>query len=326
MSKKVAILLVVMAGVAGLAWFFRPRPSLAEFNGVAMTMEYRILVGHPLSSRHHHKVRQVIEATFQEIDETYNNWNPLSEVSRLNRAEAHALLPISQELETFLKRIDKWVVRTEGLFDPTIAPLQQLWRAHLIQGSLPSLGELQAISPAVGWEKVRVGGGLFYKQDPRISLDLGGVAKGYCIDLVVERLHAMGYHNLYASWSGEIRTTGSHPDKRPWRIAIQPPKGEGATTTIELHEGAVATSGNYRQYWPAQGGCYTHICNPRTLEALPVRPGCVASVTVVAPTCFLADLVATALMIPPSCHEAARLAAKLQEIEPSLQVWILPAD
>lgn len=323
MFKRV-LLLVLIIGI-GL-WFLLPRNSLAEFSGIAMTMEYRILVGHPLSARHQRRVVQVIETTFQEIDEVYNNWNPLSELSCLNRAEANIPIRLSAQLDHFLRRVDSWVTATGGLFDPTVAPLQQLWRTHLVRGSRPTEEELRALAPAIGWDKIRLEEGRLTKADRRLSFDLGGVAKGYCVDLIVERLHLLGYRNLYVSWSGEIRTSGRHPDKRPWRIAIQLPSQEGIATTLELSDGAVATSGNYHQYWPTSGGCYTHICNPHTLQALEVKADQVGSATVTAPTCFLADLVATALMIPPSCTDAAHFASQLQEKEPALQVWLLPTS
>jgi FAD:protein FMN transferase len=325
-SKRLIFLVFFLSLLSGTIWLVYPRHSLMEFSGIAMTMEYRILVGHPLSKRHQQRVVDLIDATFQEVDEIYNNWNPLSELSCLNRAEANTPLPLSPQLDLFLRRVDQWVDRTGGLFDPTVAPLQKLWRHYLTEGGCPTQGEIDALMPAIGWDKLRFGEGVLYKADSRVSLDLGGVAKGYCVDLILERLNQNGYRNLYVSWSGEIRTSGRHPDKRPWRVAIAQPSQERVAATIDLSNEAVATSGNYNQYWPTSGGCYTHICNPLTQRALEVEVGSVASATVLAPTCFLADLVATALMIPSSCSDAAQLASRLQASEPALQVWLLPVS
>lgn len=293
-----------------------------ELKGVAMGMDYSILIGEPLSPAKRAQVQSVIETLFDEINTTYNNWNPDSEVSQLNALPAHQQILLSPPLYAFLERVGSWVERSHGLFDPTVAPLQRLWRERLLARRVPSEEELEALRPAVGWGRIHLEEGRFWKEDDRTSLDLGGVAKGYAVDLLTERLQALGLHHLFVNWSGEVRTSDGHPAGRPWRIAIQAPvPGAPPTpiTTIEMESGALATSGNYHQAWPTDQGLYTHICNPLTLSALAVKHGGVASTTVQAESCFVADLLATALMICDNCDDAAELISHLSS---DAQAWI----
>lgn len=300
-------------------------PPPTELKGVAMGMDYSILIGEPLSPAKRAQVQSAIDALFDEVNTVYNNWNPDSEVSRLNALPAHSQVLLSPPLYAFLERIGSWVEKSGGLFDPTVAPLQRLWRERLTAGQIPSQEELETLRPAVGWSRIHLEEGRFWKEDDRTALDLGGVAKGYAVDLLTERLQALGLRHLFVNWSGEVRTSGGHPAGRPWRIAIQAPvPGAPPTpiTTIEMDEGALATSGNYHQAWSTDQGLYTHICNPLTLRALTVKKEGVTSTTVRADSCFVADLLATTLMICDNCDEAAHL---IPVISNEVQAWIFPS-
>ncbi|MBS0621532.1 MAG: FAD:protein FMN transferase [Verrucomicrobia bacterium] len=257
------------------------------FSGTAMGIPYQILTSNPCDQK---AIETLIASTFEEIHQHSDNWNPDSEITALNLLLPNQRIPLSPHLLRLFQEIDEAVNLSEGLFDPTIEPLVTLWREKLLLGTIPSQEELQQLS--LGWQHVHIENGQFWKSAP-ITLNFGGVAKGYCVDLLCERL--IPYAPLYICWGGEIRVVGQHPTNRPWRCALLSPEG-GVAKVIDL-TGAIATSGDYYQLWEAESTLYTHICNPLTLNALTVNNDSIASATIQAETCLLADALATALMI-----------------------------
>lgn len=295
-----------------------------------MTIDYHITVGHPLTTHQIEQIQKIIEKTFQEIDTTYNKWNPHSELSKLNALPAHTPFHLSPELSQFLHRIDDLVNLSEGRFDPTIEPIQQLWKTKLEQRECPTIEEIEALKPCIGWHTLYITQEIFYKKDSRTQLDLGGVAKGYCVDLLIERLHQIGLNNLYVEWGGEIRTLGFHPSQRPWRVFISrlnnsDPKQ--AIAQIDLIDHALATSGDYFQYWivktnQGEEKIYCHIFNPLTLAPIEVKTGSIASASLLALDCMTADALAKVLMLFQSVEEAQIWVENLQEKIPHLACWI----
>lgn len=274
-----------------------------------MTIPYCVQIGGTLSEKEIASIETILLSTFSEIHQTYNNWNPDSEISKLNRLAAHQKIPLSTELASFLMYVERIVELTEGRFDPTVEPLLQLWKKCLKEGHLPPSQNLASLSSAIGWEKVHVENGIFWKEHSLTAIDLGGIAKGYAVDLLVERLRAAGYHHAYVEWGGEIRTIGQHPEQRPWKIGIQ------GLFSIDLVDTAIATSGSYVQNWTVDTISYTHIIDPQTKQPLQNVP--ISSVSVLAPTCVEADALATALMLFPS-----KVAAEKWALEKGLQAFI----
>lgn len=263
-----------------------------------MTIDYHITIGTPLSEQQALTARNAILLTFDEVNALYNDWNPHSEVSRLNRWPAHTPFPMSERFSQFFQTIEPLVSATRGVVDPTILPLKKLWIQHLERGTTPSPNDLEALRPAIGWHTVRREGNLLYKSDDRTALDLGGVAKGWCIDLLVERLRKLGCRDLLVEWGGEMRAAGHHPSGRAWRVYVRHPHSsdvKNALAVIELQDQALATSGDYYQCWevPSQDGTiarYYHIFDPNTLKPLLAQTHSVHTATLSTPTCVEADL------------------------------------
>ncbi len=275
-----------------------PSHTPSRIDGIAMTMAYCVQIGDLKPDLD--AVEAVILSTFCEINEIYNNWNPESEVSKLNALPAGEKRQLSSALAAFFKRIDGIVQLTERRFDPTIAPVKN----SLLEGHLCSK------SAAVGWDKIHLKDDYFWKEHDETAIDLGGAAIGYGVDLIVERLKELGYLNLYVEWGGEIRTSGLHPMGRPWKIAIR--GGE----ILEMEEGAIATSGNYLQKWMIDNTLYTHIINPFTKKPLTTNTP-IKSASVFSKSCFEADAIATALMLFSSQEEAYIWADEHQ-----LKIWL----
>lgn len=291
-----------------------------------MTIDYRISIGSPLSSKEIHSIQELIDQTFAEVNAIYNKWNPESELSRLNKAKAGERILISSEMAKLLTLTDQIVTLTEGRFDPTIEPLQHLWKSYLTVRQIPSDEEIRKISSAIGWNKIHFHHGVFYKDHDGTSLDLGGIAKGFCVDLIVERLNSVGYPNVFVEWGGEIRASGQHPDQRPWKIFISglgSKDPDHAIDTLALNNQAIATSGDYLQNWQVGNELYFHILDPKTLHPLKIEENSVASASVLANSCALADGLATAMMMFPNVNEANVWANKLKENQPELFFWIV---
>jgi len=291
-----------------------------------MTIPYRVVIGGPLTSGEKRSAASLIDGTFDEVDRLYNNWNPDSELSRLNRASSGEWLPLSPPLEKLLLLTDRLVKQSGGRFDPTIEPLRKLWRESLEQKTVPKKEERTALAEAVGWDKLQFKQGFLKKMSGALQIDLGGIAKGYAVDLLLERLLAAGHRSLYVEWGGEIRTAGAHPSGRPWRIFIsrlQSRNPDEALAVFELHDEAAATSGDYLQNWEVDGVRYSHLFDPTSLTPCRVKRGAICSVTVKAPLCAVADALATAVMLFPSVEEAEEWAKKIQETYPEAVFWIV---
>jgi thiamine biosynthesis lipoprotein len=310
-----------------------PTAGTTSFSGIAMTIEYRLVIGNTLTQEQSEKIQQIITSTFEEINAVYNNWNPQSELSKLNQLGADQKIAITPELEGLLKLADQLVHLTEGKFDPTIAPLQNLWKTKLAQGLTPSDDEILSAAKATGWNKIHFEKGFFWKDEAKTALDLGGIAKGYAVDIIIDRVQNIGYQNVFFEWGGEIRAIGQHPAHRPWKVFITKlgdTDPAHAVATVTLENQALATSGDYMQNWTVHSQnrqiTYFHIINPATYRPLEITPKSIASASTLAPTCAFADALATAAMLFETPEEANKWIAKIQDKYPAIQFWLFTRE
>lgn len=272
-----------------------------------MTVPYRILLGAPERNPFILAPDQLIQQTFDEINTIYNKWNPHSELSRINASKSQESILLSEKLYTFLQTTDAYVKLTDGRFDPTIEPAQQAWKKALSQKRILSEEERNELKSSVGWHLITLEDGSLTKKNEDVQIDLGGIVKGYAVDLLVERLNAAGYPDVFVEWGGEVRVSGAHPDKRPWTIYISrlgDNNPDHAIAILELNNESVATSGDYLQQWTVDNRTYFHIIDPVRLEPLIATHRSIASVTVKAPTCLEADVLATSAMLFQTVPEA----------------------
>jgi thiamine biosynthesis lipoprotein len=276
------------------------------------------------------RAQKIITATFEEVNALYNQWNPESEISALNRLPANTSLKPSTSLYRLLQLIDEIVTLSDGRYDPTVEPLSRLWLAKMRQGEIPAQAHIDSLAPAIGWEKIHLEQGFFWKDHEGVQISLDSISKGLCVDLLTERLVAAGYRDLLVEWGGEIRACGRHPEGRPWRVYIrrlQSLDPDEAIAHIDLEDAALATSGDYLQQWTMtrEGTTitYFHILNPQTLSPLTVHADSVASATVLAPSCVLADALATATICWDDIHAAKLWAEQTQERFPKTLFWLV---
>lgn len=299
-------------------------PSLYQFTGNAMTMDYRILIGHSLDTQTQRQIEQTILNVFEKIDSVYNKWNPGSELSLINQLEKGNRVPISPQLEEFLQDVDRIVTLSEGKFDPTIETVQKVWKNDPTQ--IPQ--NIETLS-YIGWHTVHFSDGMFWKDYSETQLDLGGIAKGLCVDLLVDSLCKLGYTDIYVEWGGEIRTCGKHPLGRPWKVFISffgSLNPDQAIDLVELRDQAIATSGDYLQNWTIGPDTYFHIFDPKSGKPLKASPSRVASASVRGNSCAYVDGLATTAMLFSNLQEAKEWAQKMEKLDPSLTFWLKAKD
>lgn len=317
MVKSSKILFVILTALL-IGCGDAPKPSTHRFSGTSMAMEWRVQIAGEI--RNHDEIESIIESCFREVDHIYNSWNPHSEISKLNSLKANVAAPISIELAQFFELIDHFVRLSDYRFDPTINPLQSLWKSKLAKNQVPSKKEIAPLLPLVGWHNFKIENGRFSKKHDGTSFDLRGMYKGVAVDLVADKLIAAGYLNVYIEWGGETRAIGKHANGNPWKVWISNVK------EVELHNQGMAMSGDFHQFWvhrEANGKevTYFDMIDPKTGIPLTIEPHSIASVSVLAPNAVTADALATSAMLFPSVEKAEAWAEKVKITDPSIQFW-----
>ncbi len=244
------------------------------------------------------KIDQRLEA----INQSMSTYRPDSEISQFNAIQdITTLLQISDDFLTVALAAQHIYELTDGAWDGTVKPLVNLWGFGNTQQlqEVPDPAIIKDTIRAVGFKYIRIiEKGFLQKHVETLSLDLASIAKGFAVDQISELLKAEGLNHFLVEIGGEVYAAGKRKDGSPWRVGINQP--DSAATLFEtyqvvpLHNRAMATSGDYRNYFEVQGQRYAHIIDPRT--GYPVDNG-VVSVSVVADSCMLADGLATALMV-----------------------------
>ena len=241
------------------------------------------------------RARQAANGVLQEFQRLHNllhAWQP-SELSELNAAFAKGeSMAVSAELAAMLRDAAQLAQQSQGLFNPAIGGLVQLWGFHAdefgaalpdekqvaaLVASKPQMSDLvfnpsrpplvrggeaaQAPSP----DKGRGGEGFEVRSNNKaVQLDLGGYAKGYALDRAAEILRKQGIGNALVNIGGNVLALGQR-GKRPWRVGLQHPRKPGALAALELHDGeALGTSGDYQRYFMLGEKRYCHLIDPRS--------------------------------------------------------------
>lgn len=183
-----------------------------------------------------------------------------------------------------------------GAFDPTVMPLVNAWGFGFEKKDDVTPSLIDSLLPLIGFDKVKYKNEEIIKDMPDIMLDFSAIAKGYGVDVLAEMLEEKGVKNYMVEIGGELRVKGHNPSQQDWQIGIEKPM-EGKRelkSTIGLNNHAVATSGNYRNFYYKDGKRYAHTINPQT--GYPVSHN-LLSTTVIAKDCITADAYATAFMV-----------------------------
>lgn len=244
-------------------------------------------------------LRHALQAAVDAVDTQMSTWKPDSALMQLNRASAGIWFDVPQQLFTVLVAALEVGRLSGGAFDIGVGDLVSAW------GFGGSHAEHDPVRIAAAQHRPRLPAHLCLDLDAtqhrvrkhvEITLDLSGIAKGFGVDELARVLLSHGIAHFLVSIDGELRASGGKPDGSPWRVAVEKPEtGRRATEgVLELTDGSVATSGDYRHFVEIEGVRYAHTMDPHRRAPLAHGP---AAVTVLAQTCMTADAWATALLI-----------------------------
>ena len=263
-----------------------------------------------------------IDAELQKFNLSLNPFNPNSIIAKVNRNEAVEVDEWFKEVFNKSMEVSK---NSEGVFDITCAPFINVWGFGFSKKDSVTPQMIDSLKTFVGYQKVHLEGNQVVKEDPRLLLNCSAIAKGYACDVVARLLEKEGIENYMIDIGGEVVMIGVNPNGICWRIGINIPEDDSTNTKNNYDEivqlckkGAIATSGNYRNFYIKDGKKYAHTIDPRT--GYPSEQN-ILSATIVANDCITADAYATAFMAM-GLDKAKEMAASLPEIE----YYIIYAD
>lgn len=276
--------------------------------------------------------RQIMEE-LQAVDASLSMFNPKSTISKINAGESTQTDSLLRVILGLASEVSK---NTDGAFDITVAPLVNAWGFGFKNGEFPDSAQIDSLRQLIGWNRIQLKDKDLIKEDPRIIIDLSAIAKGFGSDCVAEMFRRKGIKNFMIEIGGEVVTSGVNAKGNPWRIGINKPENDTTAThnelqaILQMNDCAMATSGNYRNFYVKDGRKIAHTIDPHT--GYPVQHSILSS-TVIAPTCAVADAYATAFMVL-GMEKSLQVLDKLPKLiayfiyadeEGNYQVWKSPA-
>ena len=291
MKKVLPILFIlVVLVVAGIA-VGRKNADYQHDSGLVFGTSYNI------TYQSNDNLKPEIEKTLAAVDASLSPFNEKSVITHVNKNEA---VTLDDHFITVFRLSSEIYKDTEGAFDITVAPLVNAWGFGFKNGITPDCHAIDSLMQFVGFDKVKLQDGKIIKTDDRLMLDCSAIAKGYGVDAVARLLKSKGIDNYMVEIGGEIVASGENPKGAPWRIGVSKPDDDSVNVSneiqgiINISNRAMATSGNYRNFYYKGGKKYAHTIDPKT--GCPVQHS-ILSATVVSDECAKADAYATAFMV-----------------------------
>jgi len=261
-----------------------------ELSGVTMGTIYNV----KYLDLQRRNLQPQIDSLLALFNQSLSTYIPDSEISAFNKTDTLVFqtpffLPV-------LKKSEEVYRKTNGAFDPTVMPLVNAWGFGPEDKRLPDSSLVDSLLQFVGFDKVGFDNEKAYKRKPGVQLDFSAIAKGYGVDAVADYLISQGVSNLMVDIGGEVKCKGKNERNQPWKIGINSPlpdSGRWLYAVLSLEDRAVATSGNYRNYYKDGEKVISHTISPFT--GYPARDR-LLSATVVANDCMTADAYATGFM------------------------------
>lgn len=250
-----------------------------------------------ITYQHDKNLQKDIDAQLKAVNDALSMFDKNSVITAVNNNKDVRLNEMFINVFELAQRISK---DTDGAFDITVAPLVNAWGFGYKNSSLPTKHEIDSIRQFVGYEKVALRGRTVHKDDKRIMLDCSAIAKGYGADVIARMFLREGIKNFMIEIGGEIVTHGVNPKRKKWAIGVEKPADDSLAvestlqTVLKVSDTAMATSGNYRNFYYKDGKKYAHTIDPKT--GFPVQHN-ILSATVLAKECAVADAYATAFMV-----------------------------
>ncbi len=247
-------------------------------------------------------LKDEIEKRLKAVSRSMSTYMKDSEISRFNALKnTEEKFYISDDFLQVMMIAKKVYEATGGAWDGTVDPLVTLWGFGRsgVRDSIPSPDEITSCLANVGFEQIEISEEKYLrKKNASVSLDLASIAKGYGVDQIADLIGKKGFKDFLVEIGGEVVASGLRTDGKPWKIGINTPRKDALLNQVynivNLQNKALATSGDYRNFFEAEGKRYSHILDPETGYPVTNR---VVSVSVMADNCTLADGLATGIMV-----------------------------
>jgi len=268
-----------------------------------------------------HDINGEILQELNKVDASLSTFNKTSIISQINSGKSPTVDDMFADVFTLAADISK---ETDGAFDITVAPLVNMWGFGFKHNTMPNSHSVDSIKHFIGYDKVALQGRKVVKKDSRVTLDCSAIAKGYGSDVIARLLKSKGIDNFMIEIGGEIVTKGLSEKRLPWKIGVTKPSDDSLNTNQEIQtvlnvtDKAMATSGNYRNFYYKGGKKYAHTIDPHS--GYPVQHS-LLSATVLANNCATADAYATAFMVMGI--EKAKI---ILDKHPELMAYFIYAD
>ena len=319
-SKKLYLAILSIVVIVGLLVFLPSRQggskgTYQHNEGTVFGTIYHIIYLHDKD------LKAEIEAELQKVDASLSMFNPQSTISRINKGETDQADEMLCKVLSLSFTINN---ATNGAFDPTVAPLVNAWGFGFKNGQLPDSVQVDTLRALVGLSGIHLKDKKLTKDNPLSILDFSAIAKGYGVDRVAQVLRNHDIQNFMVEIGGEVVTEGVNEKGESWHIGINKPDDDPTSINTELQDiialsgKAIATSGNYRNYYISGGRKIAHTINPKT--GYPAQQDILSS-TVMASSCAEADAFATAFMVLGL--EEAKQVLKTQ---PQLEAYFIYSD
>lgn len=288
-------------------------PQELTISGPTMGTTYSIKVASAPGNIDAHTLRLAADEVLARIDRSMSGYREDSEISRFNASSSTDWYEVSSDLATVVDYALEVSRASDGAFDITLAPLVAAWGfgAAGEPMEMPDEARLDELKASIGYEKLqaRLEPPALRKSAAALTVDLNGIAPGYAVDLMAERLRGLHLAHFMIDIGGEVRAQGRNARGELWRIAVEKPVDAEPEpyAIVQLDDAAVTTSGEYRHYYDRDGRRYSHTIDPRT--GRPVEHS-LAAVVVIGPTSMYTDAWATALNVLGT--EAGRELARKQ--------------
>ena len=260
-------------------------PPYVVINGRTMGTTYSIKYYPIQESRQDAIVKKKVEEVLAEINRQMSTYDSESELSRFNLSQTTDWFDVSASTVEVVSQAMETSQLSDGKFDPTVGPLVKLWNfgPGREKFEVPANDVIKAAMRRIGYQKVqvRIDPPALKKSDPEIYLDLSAIAKGYAVDRVSDALAELELKTHLVEIGGEMRCLGRKPGGELWSLAVEKPTEgfRGIQKSLLMTNCAIATSGNYRNFYIENGKRFSHTIDPET--GRPVRHQ-LASATVIA--------------------------------------------
>lgn len=241
------------------------------------------------------QVAQNVMNDLARLEGKYSRYRADSFLSKINQCAAQGKsIEVDAETAHLLNYAQTCYDQSDGLFDITSGALRRVWAFNTHKPTLPKQKDIDAILVFVGWDKLAWDGGVLHFLLAGMEVDFGGIVKEYAADRVVALCSSMNISHGMVNLGGDIKIIGPHADSSPWHIGIRDPKDKNVVSrVVQLHSGAMASSGDYERCIDIDGKRYGHILNPKT--GWPSQH--FASITVISDFCVLAGSASTIAML-----------------------------